>query len=353
MKKLSILLILIGFAVASYAQVVPFRKQGFYTKKTATWCGPCGSWGWDLDKEIAERTTGRPFFAMKLHTSTSSLLYTQGSTDFDAFMAPNSGVPNFYANQRNVTAYSSQGGIFTSTTRTNVNRAMDSTGLVFADIASVFTTSVLPATREITVYSKTAIFDDIDGDYYLGLYAIEDNIVEFQNQQGNDAVHKNVFREAITPNVEGVLISSGPNSRGEWNDTTTWTVPAAYDIANIKILAILWKQDSSGFVFENSWSDNSYITTVTSVDDEIDQLAGASAYMKDDILRYRLLLNEFTAEQVEVDLLNINGQTVKNIFSGVANAGIDTDLNTSDLAKGVYLVRTRMGEQVKTLKVIL
>ncbi|MEZ4684996.1 MAG: T9SS type A sorting domain-containing protein [Bacteroidia bacterium] len=353
MKKISILLIFAGFVLGAMAQDVPFRKRAIYIKKTATWCGPCGEWGWDLNEEIVSRVTGRPFFAMGLHESTSSRLYTPASTDFDALTQPNSGVPNFYVNQRNVTEYSSSGGIFTTTTKNNVFRAIDSTGLERADIGTAFYTSVLPVKREIKVYTKTEIFNDIDGEYYLGLYAIEDNIIEYQASRSNTALHKNIFREALTPTITGTLVASGPTGRGVMYDTLTWVVPSAYDIANMKILAIIWKKDGNNFIFENSWSDDSYITTITSVDDEIDQLAGASAFVREDVLNYRLLLNEFNGKQISVDLLNINGQQVKSIYSGSANSGIQTSINTGDLAKGVYLVRTRMGEQVKTLKVVL
>jgi hypothetical protein len=353
MKQFSILLIFVGFALSAFAQDVPFRKMGLYTKKTATWCGPCGSWGWDLDKEIVDRTSGRAFISMKLHESSSSRLHTPDAIEFGALMGSSSGVPNFYANQANRTG-SVPGGISPTLTRSNVFRTIDSTGAAIADIGTVFTTSIDPTTDEISVYLKTEVLQEITGEYYVAAYVVEDDVIEYQESRGPNAIHQNVFRAYITPTVTGNLVASGTTDRGTIVvDTLNWIVPLDYDPRKIKVFVVVWKQEANGFVFENAWSDKQYITTVTSVDEELDVLAGASVFSRDDMLRYRLSLNEFNGQDLQVDLLNINGQTVKAIYNGTANTGIETEVSTADLAKGVYLVRTQLNGQVKTLKVIL
>ena len=99
--------------------VVQEVNMSLINKLTATWCGPCGSWGWTLFQEIIDETHNDAVI-MGTYGSSTSNYYNPAAAAFKQAQAPSAGWPAFCANGENRTAYSSNGGIYTATTKTNV-----------------------------------------------------------------------------------------------------------------------------------------------------------------------------------------------------------------------------------------
>ncbi len=61
-----------------------------------------------------------------------------------------------------------------------------------------------------------------------------------------------------------------------------------------------------------------------------------------------------TAEKVEIAILNQLGQEIKNVFTGNMQPGMNTlNIETANLAKGIYFISTLIGEQKITKKLIV
>ena len=54
---LLVLLIFFGFAMSAQVPDAPQTSMPVITKIAATWCPPCGSWGWDFFEHMLEDNT--------------------------------------------------------------------------------------------------------------------------------------------------------------------------------------------------------------------------------------------------------------------------------------------------------
>jgi hypothetical protein len=350
MKKFTFLSLVALLSFSSYAQTVPTKKMAFFAKKTATWCNPCGTWAWDLFDDVYNRVGGEAFVSAEMHISTSSVLASGAANTMYDYMEQRSSTPVFYVNSINQTQYSSTGGIYTGSTKTRVFEVIDSIGLTDADINSAFTASI--TNNDITVNTKTEVFNATTGDFYLGVYLVEKDVVAYQNGIGNSASHKIVFRDNISTNVMGDLVSSGAVSPGAtFNNVFNFTVPATYDVSKLQVFVVLWNKVGTDYNFESAYSDFQYLSTTPI--GKIEELAiDVSAYQSQDILHYQLQ-NNTSNEKMTVDLINVNGQIVKTIYEGIPDNNLEIKTSVADLPKGVYFVRTNIKDQSKTIKIIL
>lgn len=353
MRFFTLLVLFAAIAFNLHAQTVPTKKMAVYMKETATWCEPCGTWGWQLNSDILSRPVSQPFVTAKMHTSRSSALHSPDALTMNAYMSSASGVPAFYVNMNNETAYSSTGGIFTGTTRTNVWSVIDNFATQDADIATGFTTTISADKTNITINTSTLTFNDVDGDYYLGVYVLEDDVFEIQRGFTSGATHNKVFREAITP-VMGEQVTGGMTPAGTQLDLSYgYQVPAEYEADKLQFFVILWKKDGIDYTFETSWSDFQYATTTTGVENRFADNANAYSFVNNNTLNYHFITNEWVGKNLSVTVVNAQGQEVQTLFDGPATADVRSELHTIGLAPGMYMVRTEIDGEVQTQKVML
>jgi hypothetical protein len=61
-----------------------------------------------------------------------------------------------------------------------------------------------------------------------------------------------------------------------------------------------------------------------------------------------------SAGQLSIDLFNIHGEQVRTIFSGrAARSVVKIPFDAADLAGGVYFIRLKTRDTIKTRKIIL
>ncbi len=56
---------------------------------------------------------------------------------------------------------------------------------------------------------------------------------------------------------------------------------------------------------------------------------------------------------VNIDLVNIQGQVISKIYSGLSNGYFAFNYSTSSLNQGIYIVRAQIGNQTKTEKIVV
>lgn len=346
MKRQLLLIALLFAGFGLFAQDAPETQKSLITKVSATWCPPCGGWGWDMfENLIAENSTN----AILINAHHSGDLETSTS---DAF-ATNlnfSGQPKFFLNNADQFATSSNADAKVLDITAAVNTA--------AQNAPVVNTGMV-ATHDmenITVVTSTEFFQAATGDYKLALYIINDGYVGYQASRGNNVLHEKVLADAFTTDAFGETISTGSVDAGTIiNGTYSIAINPDWDIDKLEIAAIIWSVDGSSNIFENG-NVTSQIDLATNTENiEVTQI---SAKFQPSILttQTNLVINLTEATSaMNIKVLSAAGQLHKSITLGNLTEGThDVYLDRADLAgAGLYLVliETDHGQLVKKLVV--
>ena len=340
-KKLLLFAFCFIFSSQIFAQDVPEQQKTLLTKATATWCTFCGGWGWSFFEGLIEDDEEKAVLIAAHH---SSQLATSTSEWFaDNFN--NTSQPRFYLNNENQGVSPNNSDDKRIAIQDSVNANFDSAPVVNAGI-EVFVTDLF----EINV--KTKFFQAAEGEYYLGLYFVENDLVNFQQSIGNDAVHQKVIRDAITDEIFGELIVNGQVDAGTENEFT-FQVEPDWGAAELEVIAIIWKKDGDAYVVENVNMQDQF--TLVSTNDL--SLSEAKMTIQPNVILDQATIHiqvEQNLENVNLSLFDIYGKKVTDIFQGNLPTG---DHNFSleknnDLSGGMYFVNLQANGKVTTQKVV-
>ena len=242
MKKiyLPILALFLSSAVVAQSWSVPQTNSGLITKITASWCGACGAWGWEGFGELVGEHH-EDHICMALYASSTSLFYTPDA-DVIAAEIGFGGYPNFAGNGEDVgTGYAQVNGIIESFEMNDV-------------IANAAYEVVSVNENEIEILVKVKFFEAVAGTFLVAGYVIEDDIVGYQNSQGDSAHHHVVFRGAFTEADNDFMVTTSGADAGE-TFTKTLTIDRAseWKLSNLEVATVLWQQD------ENNQTDLIYV----------------------------------------------------------------------------------------------
>ena len=229
-------------------------QNSLFAKFTATWCGPCGSWGGPAFVGAINQHKGK-ILAMSLQTNdnfTTSLngSLVNGPTGFDSKWNY-SGTPSFVANDVNLDQ--NVGGatpIITSAYQTSPDMAVG--------IGKTIGAGTNEGKFNLNVYVKS--YKNLTGQYHLAVYFLAKEVVKNQNTEaGYDAnyVHHHVLLGSPTGNgAWGDPIATNPKA-GEvfrWSNAVDYTeYETLYGITkdDIEVVAVIWKTDGSEYFFVN------------------------------------------------------------------------------------------------------
>jgi len=342
MKFFTTLLISLFIASVSYGQYVSDKKVAFVVKQTATWCGPCGTWGWDLWSDVLTDNTLPEFGAAQVHSSTASELTCPAAVEVAAFYEASTGVPSFYVGPVNQTQ-SSGGGINVSGTLARIKAVIRAYDRLDAKVGVGYSATL--NNDVIDISAKVKAFSDVSTEHYLAVYVLEKDVVNYQNGQGNDAVHKIVLRDALTPNGYGNLIKAGSISAGEEFDYTfSYTVPANMNAENVRLAMVIWEKDGSEWKQESSYSVRESL--VSSTEQPFEEKATLEVFATADAINYSIAPKQ--AGDLKVDLVNVSGQIVQPLFFGSVDQQLQRSFPVSNPPSGVYFVRSNFEGTVKT-----
>jgi thiol-disulfide isomerase/thioredoxin len=232
---------------------------------TATWCGPCGSSGSPLFKQMIDENEGVDIVAIDLHSSGSSRLVPGNDVGPYPFapqialsIRPNGFIPLFTLN--NEFQGNSSVNVGTVNSKIDAHNAMDATVGVAASASADGNT--------ITVKTKTKFFEETSGDYHISVLLLEKDVIAPQQVGGtldNNFAHRQVVRASVVggslETQEGIsndAIASGSISadtevEGEY--TIEWEkvdMPDGYaswdfDKANTSVVVVIWKKNGTIF----------------------------------------------------------------------------------------------------------
>jgi len=220
------------------------KNMSVVAKRTATWCGPCGDWGFTKFEGLEQEFSGKAvLMAWKDDFATPA-----GTDLFDAVgpqFSLGTGVPTFFNNFQDSDGDSlikqHNEGFVTA----NSNYELDVKG------------------QSVTLKTTTKFFTDVEGVYYLAPYMIVDGIVGYQNghpNSPNTEHHKYVAGIAKPVNVDdsenfGYQITSNGARMGQTvNLDFTMKRDVTWDANDISFGIVIFKQQSWGLQFVNAFT---------------------------------------------------------------------------------------------------
>lgn len=317
MKNLTFTLVLLVITQLAFGQSlsVPRTQRSMVTKLSATWCPICGLTAWDVyDRMVVDNAKNA--LVVSMHRSTSSRLYSATATEILSNFETAVSQPWFYVNDKRI----GQGSTATeNTVKTEVNKLALNTPLAQVGLNANFR----PATNELVVNAKAEFFQAGNGEYYLGFYLIEKEVIEEQENRSDKAVHKNVLRTSLTTSAYGTLLSSAASiaAGATFDQSIKFLLAPTYKTSNLTIAAVLWRRNGAKFEFVNLNTDEQVESVTTSVQD----LALASSLQIQpnpvgEAAQIALELPQAVA-LAEVALFNALGQEVATLYRGGLAAG--------------------------------
>ncbi len=340
-----IYLSLIGllFTFSVFAQNVDPMQRTLITKRTASWCPNCGTWGWSFFHDLITDNEGK---AILIAAHYDGNLVTKAALEItDNF----GGIyqPVFFQNHTILDATP----FTTSTLRPQVKSQVEANHAT-APLANAGFTPTYDG-KEIKVNAKVKFFKAGSGEFYLGIYLLEDNLISFQSGIGNNATHMKVLRYSFTDFSWGKLIANGAVSANqEFN--FAFALPSVNPAGKTyEVAGIIWKKNGTKYEVVNTWSTKT-ITTTTNTKD----LAQAGAIsvqpnVVDNSARISIRLTE-DIPSASLELFDLNGHFIHNMYRGKLNQGEHSFLlnRQTEWPAGTYLLRFSDGKMASTEKIV-
>ncbi len=345
MKKLLLFTTLLFFSnFLLQAQEVPEVQKTLLTKIAASWCGPCGTWGWSMWSDVIEDNNEKAVLmavhhAGNLVSSTSSAL----ADNLDIL-----GQPRFYVNNEDQNVNASGA----ATKRTQIQETVDN-NFIMSPIAGVGLDVSLNGT-ELYINTKTKFFQAVDGEYRVGIYIVEDAVISFQASIGDNASHKRLLRTAVGEHFGQEVVNGAANTNDEFDHQFTIAVDPQWDLNNVEFVAVVWKRDNQDFLFVNTNSTQEILNTTSTSDLAFSNLSmDITPNISDREMTIQLDLTQ-SQEELNIQLIDQLGRNVSNIFSGNLNAGNHQfQINRTDVKQaGLYFVLVKNENKLMSQKVI-
>lgn len=257
--QLIVCCILVNLCVESYAQTPERKATALIHKITATWCTPCGTWGWTLADALREQSTGKALYLGLFASGSAANRNAEFYNETAATLAGNftfSGYPSFGINGLPYSEPSETGGIDADQVKLAILSAMDSltTGDPLASAAGYYSMDA----DTITVHAKIRFWEATEGEFYLAAYIVEDNAMNLQSGRsltGGEVAHHDVLRASMTAeSAWGILVDTGQlHESAEYSRDFSYTLTdPKLERANLKVYLILWKKEGERYRFINA-----------------------------------------------------------------------------------------------------
>lgn len=330
--------------ISTQAQEISNEQWTVVTKTTATWCTNCGSWGWDLFKDLIDDNANKNVILWASHNSGD--LVNEASFDINTGWG-STAQPQFYVSSDNFNVTSSN----SQTKRAEINSYVDAL-LGFGALAGVGVDASYDGTT-LNVKGKVEFFTDLeDGNYHLAVYLIKDHVINNQASVGSQADHRFVLSDKVTESSFGEQIVQGGITSG-----ATYTIEASkeiddIDLENDEVVIILWNLRNDGvYAFFNA-NRNTILDAETSATVEIDGISDITSRVNNNQIVIDITTDQ-NLGQVKSRLVNVNGQIISTQNITVANGTNQIRYSADNLISGTYLVQFTINGKIHTEKIFV
>lgn len=347
MKKTLLLLSACAIGMTAQAQTAPEKNVGIVNKTTATWCGPCGQWGWELFEEIITDNNAKAI-CMGTYGSPSSDMYNQTAGDFYEDFASGAGWPAFCALGANRTAYSESGGIYPSTTRTNVKTAIDSFANAPVKASTGYNYTISGQTLNVSTVSKFWSADN--GEFFVNAYVIEDSVMNVQAGQSGTVAHHYVLRGGLTGSWGVSLVNGAVAANQTFNKNFTFNIPNDWNKSKIKVVVMLWKKTGNHYNFVNANNVPSAATGIRA----IGEAGNVRMYPNPGKDIVTLSFDVEQLSDVSYVVTDITGKVVAEKKLSKTDYGVHHEsIHTAAWSNGTYMVKLLIGNDHYTGKLVV
>ncbi len=342
-KNYFVLLVASLFLVKGIAQQVEQQQRSLITKRTADWCPNCGTWGWTYFVDAIEQNGDKAVY-MAAHYDGN--LADDAAND----ITENFGggyQPRFFFNQSDQSVNSGNVNAKLSALKTLVDAAYLQAPIANSGFEPFYLNG------EIRVNAKVKFFQAAEGEFYLGVYLLEDNVTAYQASIGNNAVHKRLFRKSFTAETFGKPITNGSVTAGQEFDLDFALPngnPANFDY---EVVGIIWKKEGDQYLPVNVWStdDISLVSGVSIIEPANEVLVVPTVTIN----VARIIVQSIEDQPVAtVDVMDVNGRIVATLHDGFLKkryADFELDRNLVGQS-GLYFVRVTTPTFVLIEKVV-
>lgn len=180
------------------------ENNSLINKYTATWCRPCGTWGWDFFEEVVMEDLDEKVLMTLYATRGEEHLYSEDAAELAGLFEAPSGTPTFMVNGEIEDTEGQNVSEVYSNLEANMKETINEQQGEEATVNSTSGHSVEDNILSVTV--ETRFFSDVENGYDLSVFLVEHDVQAFQeprSEHGSEADHKYVARKAL--NEEGIL----------------------------------------------------------------------------------------------------------------------------------------------------
>ena len=216
---------------------------------TSTGCPGCGSWGKPTFVMI-KSSENQNIVPIAVHIKYGDPMITDVSNAIASNRTGQLFTPQLWVNNTNGMVTS--GGRINSTTsvssiETEINAFKDT------DVAIQVGVSSITSEGEIAIRYKTKALKELDGEYYLGIYVMENGIVERQSSSpANPAEHNNVIRASYQDGFGTLIPSEELKANAENEGTFNLKFEDDWNMKNLYATIIVWKKSDDKYVVVNA-----------------------------------------------------------------------------------------------------
>lgn len=330
-------------AVFSFTAIFAQTKKPLITKRTATWCPNCGSWGWDAMEEMIDEADDK---VLVLGTHYSGGLFTPLNGDL-AGNFPFLGQPAFFLN-------GVEQGVLSSNWEDKVDAMMAEVEGINAEAAD-FDINLIASHEKIsnTNYklrakiNVTSNIQDNGENYHLAIYVVRDDMTAGQAGQSGNPAHPNVPVAVFGGNSFGDPISTTEGTAGE--QQLFYDFESSLNVNRAFLAAIVWKEidvDGEQFweVVNTDFSEN--LAALTTSNEDLNQDISLKIYQRLDLN----LQIESSIEVQQFQLLDMSGRVITSKLVNERSSTIDIP---QSLPAGIYTAQLKTELGISTSKVFL
>ena len=340
MKQIFTLLIVLSLSIVGYGQT--FKNTPLISKRTATWCPNCGTWGWDFKTALLEEISSDQATFVALHFS--------GDLINDASKAISDnlggfGQPSFFLNNTNLNVSSGNWQTRLEELKASVetmNAEIPGFGIELHGYLGESTNEVI---TEIALHVNEAA----EGEFYLGTYLVIDDFIH--NQAGNSSMasHSKLLVEEFSGNTFGREIGNGPIIEGVMDFSISSTFETAVE-GPTDVLVVIWQKiDDSYMIVNTAVVEN---VELLSNNDELNWITDAKAFFAQNAINLSLQSEEIIGEY-KINILNTNGQIVQTVSNKSFDNYLDLQIDASAIPNGNYFINMVSSKGIWSDKVVV